>query len=111
SRSSRGDTETGGSFQRPPEGLPLGVHEEVGMQVGMIGLGRMGSNMVRRLMRGGHQCVVHDVSAAAVDALAGEGAVGARALDDFIGNLAKPRIVWLMVPAGVVDATLETLAP
>ncbi|HLY38658.1 MAG TPA: decarboxylating 6-phosphogluconate dehydrogenase [Candidatus Binatia bacterium] len=81
------------------------------MQVGMIGLGRMGANMARRLMRGGHQCVVHDVSAAAVDALAREGAVGARALDDFLGKLAKPRIVWLMVPAGVVDATLETLVP
>jgi len=83
----------------------------MGMQVGMIGLGRMGANMARRLMRGGHQCVVHDVSAAAVDALAREGAVGARALDDFLGKLAKPRIVWLMVPAGVVDATLETLVP
>jgi 6-phosphogluconate dehydrogenase len=83
----------------------------MGMQVGMIGLGRMGSNMVRRLMRGGHQCVVHDVSTAAVDALAREGAVGAHALDDFIGRLAKPRLVWLMVPAGVVDATLETLGP
>jgi 6-phosphogluconate dehydrogenase len=83
----------------------------MGMQVGMIGLGRMGSNMVRRLMGGGHDCVVHDVSAAAVDALAREGAVGAKALDDFIGRLTKPRIVWLMVPAGVVDATLETLVP
>jgi len=83
----------------------------MGMQVGMIGLGRMGANMVRRLMRGGHECVVHDVSAAAVDGLAREGAVGAAALDDFIGRLTKPRIVWLMVPAGVVDQTLETLVP
>jgi 6-phosphogluconate dehydrogenase len=81
------------------------------MQVGMIGLGRMGANMVRRLMRGGHECVVHDVSAAAVDGLAREGAVGAPALDDFIGRLTKPRIVWLMVPAGVVDQTLATLVP
>src|SRR5207302_8024086 len=79
------------------------------MQLGMIGLGRMGANMVRRLMRGGHECVVHDVAAAAIDALAREGAVGAPALDEFIGRLAKPRIVWLMVPAGVVDATLEAL--
>jgi 6-phosphogluconate dehydrogenase len=83
----------------------------MGMQVGMIGLGRMGANMVRRLMRDGHECVVHDVSAAAVDGLAREGAVGAPALDDFIGRLTKPRIVWLMVPAGVVDQTLETLVP
>jgi len=83
----------------------------MGMQVGMIGLGRMGANMVRRLMRDGHECVVHDVSAAAVDGLAREGAVGAPALDDFIRRLTKPRIVWLMVPAGVVDQTLETLVP
>jgi 6-phosphogluconate dehydrogenase len=81
------------------------------MQIGMIGLGRMGANMVRRLMRGGHECVVHDVSPAAVDGLAREGAVGARVLDDFIARLVKPRVVWLMVPAGVVDATLETLVP
>src|SRR5207253_5231498 len=81
------------------------------MQVGMIGLGRMGANMARRLMRGGHECVVHDVSPAAIDALAREGAVGAPALDDLIGRLAKPRVVWLMVPAAVVDATLETLVP
>ena len=81
------------------------------MQVGMIGLGRMGANMVRRLIRGGHACVVHDVSAAAVKALVGEGASGATALDAFVQQLAKPRVVWLMVPAGVVDATLETLVP
>src|SRR5262249_56666341 len=82
---------------------PSGRSTSMGMQVGMIGLGRMGANMVRRLMRGGHECVVHDVSAAAVDGLAREGAVGAPALDDFIGRLAQPRIVWLMVPAGAVD--------
>ncbi len=79
------------------------------MQVGMIGLGRMGANMVRRLIRGGHECVVHDVSADAVRALAKEGAVGATSLDDFVARLAMPRVVWLMVPAAVVDATLETL--
>jgi len=81
------------------------------MQVGMIGLGRMGANMVRRLIRGGHACVVHDVSTAAVQALVREGASGATALDAFVQQLAKPRVVWLMVPAGVVDATLETLVP
>src|SRR5581483_11356195 len=84
---------------------------EAGMQVGMIGLGRMGANMVRRLLRGGHQCVVHDVSAAAVEALAREGATGAASVDDFVARLAPPRVVWLMVPAAAVDATLETLVP
>jgi 6-phosphogluconate dehydrogenase len=81
------------------------------MQIGMIGLGRMGANMVRRLIRGGHACVVHDVSAAAVQTLVSEGASGATELDSFVQQLAKPRIVWLMVPAGVVDATLENLVP
>ena len=81
------------------------------MQVGMIGLGRMGANMVRRLIRGGHECVVYDVSADAVRALAGEGAVGAASLDDFIARLTTPRGVWLMVPAAVVDATLDDLVP
>ena len=81
------------------------------MQVGMIGLGRMGSNMVRRLMRGGHACVVHDLAPDAVAALAREGATGAASLDDFVACLAKPRVVWLMVPAAVVDATLEALVP
>jgi 6-phosphogluconate dehydrogenase len=81
------------------------------MQVGMIGLGRMGANMVRRLMRGGHSCVVHDVAADAVRAMAGEGAVGSASVDDFLGKLDRPRVLWLMVPAGVVDATLATLVP
>ncbi|HUI28360.1 MAG TPA: decarboxylating 6-phosphogluconate dehydrogenase [Candidatus Kryptonia bacterium] len=81
------------------------------MQIGMIGLGRMGANMVRRLMRRGHECVVHDVSADAVRGLAGEGAVGASSLNDFLSRLTRPRVVWLMVPAGVVDATLDTLVP
>ena len=80
------------------------------MQVGMIGLGRMGANMVRRLMRGGHRCVVHDVSKEAVQALVGEGALGAVSLDDFVTRLATPRIVWLMVPAAIVDATLDDLS-
>jgi 6-phosphogluconate dehydrogenase len=81
------------------------------MQVGLIGLGRMGANMARRLMRGGHACVVHDVSADAVRGLALEGAVGASSLDDFVARLATPRVVWLMVPAAVVDVTLEDLLP
>ena len=81
------------------------------MQVGMIGLGRMGANMVRRFMRGRHQCVVHDVSKDAVQALAREGADGATSLDDLAARLRKPRIVWLMVPAAAVDATLEDLVP
>jgi 6-phosphogluconate dehydrogenase len=81
------------------------------MQIGMIGLGRMGANMVRRLLRGGHACVVHDVSAAAVQTLVREGATGATSLEAFVEQLAKPRVVWLMVPAGVVDATLESVVP
>jgi 6-phosphogluconate dehydrogenase len=79
------------------------------MQLGMIGLGRMGANMVRRLMKAGHECVVHDLSAAAVQGLAKEGATGASSLDDFLTRLKKPRAVWLMVPAGVVDQTLAGL--
>ncbi len=81
------------------------------MQLGVIGLGRMGANMVRRLMRGGHECVVHDLAPAAVQKLASEGAAGAPELDDLVSQLAPPRIVWLMVPAGAVDATLDALAP
>ncbi len=77
----------------------------------MIGLGRMGANMVRRLMRGGHECVAYDVTAAAVKAIAAEGARGAFTLDDFVGALQKPRTVWLMVPAAVVDSTLDALLP
>jgi 6-phosphogluconate dehydrogenase len=81
------------------------------MQLGMIGLGRMGANMVRRLMRGGHSCVVHDAVAAPVHALAKEGATGATELDDFVARLTTPRTIWLMVPAAVVDATLQSLLP
>jgi 6-phosphogluconate dehydrogenase len=79
------------------------------MQLGMIGLGRMGANMVRRLIRGGHQCVVYDRSPAAVEALVTEGAVGSISLDDFASKLSRPRAVWLMVPAAVVDGTLADL--
>jgi 6-phosphogluconate dehydrogenase len=81
------------------------------MQLGMIGLGRMGANMVRRLMKGGHACVAYDRSADAVKGLAGEGAAGASSLDDFVAKLSRPRAVWLMVPAGAVDATLQDLVP
>ena len=81
------------------------------MQLGMIGLGRMGANMVRRLMKAGHQCIVYDVSANAVADLASEGAVGGSSLQDFVSQLNRPRAVWLMVPAGVVDQTLEKLVP
>ncbi len=81
------------------------------MELGMIGLGRMGANMTRRLMRAGHSCVVYDVWAASVQALAGEGATGAASLADFVARLHAPRAIWLMVPAGVVDATLADLVP
>ncbi|HUV09455.1 MAG TPA: decarboxylating 6-phosphogluconate dehydrogenase, partial [Acidimicrobiia bacterium] len=81
------------------------------MQLGMIGLGRMGANLVRRLMRDGHECVAHDVNAEAIEALAAEGATGATTLTDFVGALARPRAIWIMVPAAVVDATLGDLVP
>jgi len=81
------------------------------MQLGMIGLGRMGANMVRRLMKNGHQCVVYDRSPDTVKALAADGAVGASSLDDFVAKLKAPRAAWLMVPAAAVDGTLADLAP
>src|SRR5579862_6403137 len=80
------------------------------MQLGMIGLGRMGANMVRRLMRGGHKCVVWDQNHANVEQLARDGAAGGLTLDDFLKMLTPPRAVWLMVPAGAVDATLAQLS-
>src|SRR5258708_31519602 len=79
------------------------------MQLGMIGLGRMGANMVRRLQKNGHKCVVYDRSADSVKQMASEGATGASSLSDFVKKLKKPRTVWLMVPAAVVDATLHDL--
>jgi 6-phosphogluconate dehydrogenase len=81
------------------------------MQLGMIGLGRMGANMVRRLMRGGHTCVVYDRSAEAVAGLAAEGATGTSALADFVAKLERPRAIWLMVPAAVTDASIADLVP
>ena len=79
------------------------------MQLGMVGLGRMGANMVRRLMDKGHQCVVFDVFADSVTKLAGEGATGSTTLADFVQKLSKPRAVWLMVPAAHVDSTITQL--
>jgi 6-phosphogluconate dehydrogenase len=79
------------------------------MQLGMIGLGRMGANMVRRLIRGGHQCVVYDRTPAVVQELAKEGATGASSLEDFVKKLTKPRAAWLMVPAAVVDGSIGDL--
>lgn len=81
------------------------------MQLGMIGLGRMGANMVRRLMKDGHSCVVYDRSADAVAALAREGATGASSLADLVAKLEKPRALWLMVPAAVVDRSIAELLP
>ena len=81
------------------------------MQLGMIGLGRMGANMVRRLVKGGHECVVFDRSADAVKAMAAPGIAGAASLQDFVAKLAKPRALWLMVPAAVVDASIAELLP
>jgi len=80
------------------------------MQIGMLGLGRMGANMVRRLMKDGHECVVFDQNAAVVKQLADEGAVGASDMDDFIAKLTPPRPVWMMVPAAVVDSVIKDLS-
>ena len=77
--------------------------------LGMVGLGRMGANLVRRLMRDGHRCVVYDMNSEAVKSLAGEGATGAASLSEFVEKLDKPRAVWLMLPAAVVDSTLDQL--
>jgi len=81
------------------------------MQLGMVGLGRMGANMVRRLMKNGHECVVFDVTPKAVQELAGEGATGASSFQDFVQKLTKPRAIWLMIPAAVVDDTIAQIAP
>src|ERR1700693_2803238 len=81
------------------------------MQLGMVGLGRMGANMTRRLMRGGHQLAVSDLSADSVKQLAGEGATGSASLEDLIAKLTPPRAVWIMVPAGgPTEATVQKLA-
>src|SRR5579883_2047022 len=80
------------------------------MQLGMIGLGRMGANLVRRLMRDGHRCVVYDVNADAVASLVAEGADGAADLDELVARLDRPRAVWLMLPAAITGRTLDHLA-
>src|SRR5262245_23936920 len=80
------------------------------MQLGIIGLGRMGANMARRLVRSGHECVVFDSNPANVQALLDEGARGSDSLDDLVEQLETPRVVWMMVPAGAVDSLLEKLA-
>ena len=81
------------------------------MQLGMIGLGRMGGNIVRRLMKNGHSAVVYDKNANAVAGLAGEGATGTATLEEFVSKLEKPRTAWVMLPAGAItEATIEALA-
>lgn len=81
------------------------------MQLGMIGLGRMGADMVRRLLHSGHNCVVFDMKSDAVETLERNGAVGARSIEEFVSKLVKPRVVWLMVPAAVTDSMIATLTP
>src|SRR5580704_4644945 len=81
------------------------------MQLGMIGLGRMGANMVRRLLRSGHQCVVFDMSQQAVNELTQETATPSSTVQDLVAKLSKPRAIWLMVPAAVVDSTVADLLP
>lgn len=80
------------------------------MQIGMMGLGRMGANMVRRLMRDGHQCVVYDINPASVAALVKDGAIGAASLEEFIGKLSKPRSAWLMLPAAITGKIVDQVA-
>ena len=81
------------------------------MQIGMVGLGRMGANMVRRLVAGRHECVAFDVNSAAVAATAKDGATGAASLAAFAAALKTPRAIWMMVPAAVVDETIDALVP
>ena len=80
------------------------------MQLGMIGLGRMGANIVRRAMHGGHECVVFDVGAEAVAELEGEGAIGTASLDEFVAKLERPRVAWVMIPAGITGRVVDELA-
>ncbi|MEO7042650.1 MAG: phosphogluconate dehydrogenase (NAD(+)-dependent, decarboxylating) [Gemmatimonadaceae bacterium] len=80
------------------------------MQMGMIGLGRMGASMVRRLLRDGHECVVHDINAEAIASVVKDGAVGTSSLDDFVARLNKPRVAWMMLPAAIVEQTVVDLS-
>ena len=80
------------------------------MQLGMVGLGRMGANIVRRLMRDGHECVVYDVNPDSIKELEGEGAIGGSTLEEFVGKLQKPRVAWVMIPAGITGKTVDQLA-
>ncbi len=80
------------------------------MQIGLIGLGRMGSNMVRRIMKAGHECVVYNRSPGPVEAMEAEGAIGSRSLEELVEKLTPPRAIWLMVPAGIVDRMIDDLA-
>ncbi|HEY6146979.1 MAG TPA: NADP-dependent phosphogluconate dehydrogenase, partial [Thermoanaerobaculia bacterium] len=81
------------------------------MQLGMVGLGRMGANMVRRLLRAGHECVVFNRDPTPIATLEAEGAAGGRSLEEFVSKIRAPRCVWLMIPAGAVDSTLQKLLP
>ena len=80
------------------------------MQIGMMGLGRMGGNMARRLMRAGHECIAYDVNPAAVETLVGEGAIGISSIEQFVEKLTPPRAVWIMLPAAITPGIVEKLA-
>src|SRR6516162_3505650 len=98
------------SAWRAAHRMPRRSNKGERMQLGMIGLGRMGANMVRRLMKQGHECVVFDVNADAVKALAADGATGATSLADLVAKLTAPRAIWMMVPAAIVDRELDQVA-
>src|ERR1700745_729579 len=85
--------------------------ENLRMRIGMIGLGRMGANMVRRLLKGGHECVVYDRSTDAVKASVAQGAKGASSISELVAGLSAPRAVWIMVPAAIVDSVIAELRP
>ena len=94
-----------------PEKAKAEMATDKPMQLGMVGLGRMGANLVRRLMRDGHRCVVYDVDPDAVKALEAEGATGAGSLQDLVAKMDKPRAIWLMLPAAIVDKIIDELIP
>src|SRR5271166_918922 len=94
-----------------PTGVKTILQKEPAMQLGMVGLGRMGANMVRRLIRAGHSCTVYDRSPQVVQELVAEKAVGASSIEDFVSKLQKPRAIWLMIPAAYVDSTIAEIVP